>query len=234
MAVLRRGKTVGWGTNDWSWTLALEFGVKQGIGMSVLRGVAGLLGLALVGQLVWPARAGSAVEVSDAAPLWEDRVIRIGDALPDLPVTPVESSRSGDSRSMPLSAAVARSSAAPCTFLIVYSTTCGACRRAAGAWAKAPPTVRTEFDAAVLWLSLPDSPEKIEAFHQEFGLPSPGYVLASADQAGGMGVIGTPTVYAVDRSLRVVRMPGAAPEELVRGAGAGAGALDASCRALGA
>ncbi len=207
--------------------------MKQGIGMSALRGVAGLLTLALVGQLVWPALAGRVVE-SDATPLWEDRVIRVGDTLPDLSVTPVESSFSEESRSMPLSAALARSSASPCIFVIVYSTTCGACRRAAAAWAKAPHTVRTEFDPAVLWLSLPDRPEKIHAFHEEFGLPDPAYVLASADQAGAMGVIGTPTVYAVDRSRRVVRMPGAAPEELVRGAGAGAGALEASCREQGA
>ncbi len=206
--------------------------MKQGIGLSALRGVAGLLALALVGQLVWPASSERAVEVSDAAPLWEDRVIRIGDTLPDLPVTPVEASRSGESRSIPLSTALARSSAAPCTFLIVYSTTCGACRRAAAAWAKSPPAVRADFDPTVLWLSLPDRPDKIEAFHEEFGLPSPVYVLASADQGGAMGVIGTPTVFAVDRSLRVVRMPGAAPEELVRGAGPEA--LEASCREQGA
>jgi len=186
--------------------------MKQGIGMSALHGVAGLLVLALVGQLVWPTLEGRAVEVSEGSLVWEDRVIRIGDTLPDLLVTPVDSGRSGESRSMPLSAVLARSSAASCTFLVVYSTTCGACRRAAAAWAKAPHTVRTEFAPAVLWLSLPDSPDKIEAFHEEFGLPAPAYVLTSADQAGAMGVIGTPTVYAVYRSRRGVRMPGAAPE----------------------
>lgn len=185
--------------------------MKQDIGMSASRGVAGLLALALVGQLVWPARAGSAVEVSDELPVWESRVIRIGDTLPDLPVMPVESSRSEESRSMPLSAAVARSSASSCTFLIVYSTTCGACRRAAKAWLKAAAPVREGFDGAVLWLSLPDTPDKIRAFHQEFGLPAPAYVLASGDEAAAMGVVGTPTVYALDRTLRVLRMPGPRP-----------------------
>ncbi len=201
--------------------------MTQDIGLSALRGVAGLLALALVGQLVWPRVVGSAVEVADGSPLWENRVIRIGDTLPDLPVMPVETPRPGEPRSIPLSAAVARSSAAPCTFLIVYSTTCGACRRAAEAWASAAAPVREGFDPVVLWLSLPDSPDKIQAFHEEFGLPAPVYALASADHAGAMGVIGTPTVYAVNRDLRVVRMPGAAPEDLVRGMGSDA--LEASC-----
>ena len=203
--------------------------MTQGIGMSALRGVAGLLALALVGQLVWPRMEGSAVEMAGDSPLRENRVIRIGDTLPDLPVMPViETSRSEGARLVALSDALTRTSVGPCSFLIVYSTTCGACRRAAAAWAKAPSAVRTEFDRAVLWLSLPDSPDRIRAFHEEFGLPAPAYVLVSADQAGTMGVIGTPTVYAVDRDLRVVRMPGAAPEELVRGQGSAA--LEASCR----
>ncbi len=200
---------------------------------SMARGVAVLLAALLLGQVTWPWAVGMVSPGPGETRVLEHRVVRIGDTLPDLFVMPVvEPSLSEGDRSITLSAALARSSAGPCTFLIVYSTTCGACRRAAAAWARATTPVREGFDGAVLWLSLPDSPDRIQAFHQEFGLSAPAYLLASADQAGAMGVIGTPTVYAVDRSLRVVRMPGAAPEELVRGSGPEA--LAASCREQGA
>ncbi len=200
---------------------------------TMARGAAVLLAALLLGQVAWPLVADMVAPRPGGTPVLEHRVVRIGDTLPDLFVMPVEEpSLSEGDRAITLSAALARSSVSPCTFLIVYSTTCGACRRAAAAWAKVAPDVRERFDGAVLWLSLPDSPDRIQAFHQEFGLSAPAYLLASADQAGAMGVIGTPTVYAVDRSLRVVRMPGAAPEELVRGSGAQA--LEASCREQGA
>lgn len=188
---------------------------SQGWLVAMVRGAALFLAVLLAGQLLWPLVAGSEEDtLVDSA--FEPRVVRIGDTLADLPVTVIPEAGTADLSRVPLSSLVA-GSPEPCTVLIVYSVTCGACRRAAKAWKDAAPVVRDRLAPAVRWVSLPDGEDRIRAFHEEFGLAAPGYRLGSGAAAQALGVIGTPTIYAVDRGLRVVRMPGASPEELMRG-----------------
>ncbi len=197
--------------------------VRFGRGLVVL--LAALLAIQLAGRLTGD--VGSARSAEDSNVIFPARVIRLRDTLPNLPLMTIPAGRSAGGSATTL-ASILSGSPGPCVFLIVYSTTCGACRKAAAAWGKAAPHVRSVLDSAVRWVSLPDRPDRIQAFREQFGLDTPHFILPFAEAAAAIGAVGTPTVYAVDRDLRVVRMPGAAPADIIRGKGGGT--WEASCR----
>lgn len=200
-----------------------KMAVRVGRGLAML--LAALLVIQVAGRLTTDGDSVQRAEGTEG--LFAPRVVRLGDTLPNLPLFSIPPAAPDAESTLTLSSVVSEIRG-PCLFLLVYSTTCGACRRAAAAWAQAAPEVRSVLDSAVRWVSLPDQAKRIQAFRDEFGLDTRHHVLTSAGAAAAMGVVGTPTVYGVDRDLRVVRMPGAAPMDIIRGQGEGM--WEASCR----
>jgi len=129
----------------------------------------------------------------------------IGDTLANvrvLSVDPVDGTNEG-SVTVTLGDVI-RQAHAPCVALVFFSPTCTFCQDLAAAWAKSSQLTNEVGHWPIRWVGVAAAGrERNRRFLVDYRLPRPAYELEDLSSLGELGVGGYPSLYLVDRDLRL-------------------------------